>query len=146
MPLPGLFALLALPSRSAHQLVHLCMAVARTALLAAGTAATTISASLGTASLVFSGAVAAGHFGSSWLVWWTGDAMGIVLVAPVLWSLRGPHRALNWLQVAEAIGLLALLVGTVLLAASNQGPGLFIVLLPLVWIAWRFQQQGAGFS
>ena len=113
-------------------------------LLAAGTAATTISASLGTASLVFSGAVAAGHFGSSWLVWWTGDAMGIVLVAPVLWSLRGPHRALNWLQVAEAIGLLALLVGTVLLAASNQGPGLFIVLLPLVWIAWRFQQQGAA--
>ena len=113
-------------------------------LLAAGTAATTISASGGTASLVLSGAVAAGHFGSSWLVWWTGDAMGIVLVAPVLWSLRGPRPSLSWLRVAEATGLLALLVGTVVLAASNQGPGLFIVFLPLVWIAWRFQQQGAA--
>jgi len=113
-------------------------------LLVAGTAATTISASGGTASLVLSGAVTAGHFGSSWLVWWTGDAMGIVLVAPVLWSLRGPRPALNWLRAAEATGLLALLVGTVLLAASNQGPGLFIVFLPLIWIAWRFQQQGAA--
>jgi integral membrane sensor domain MASE1 len=113
-------------------------------LLLAGTAATTISASGGTACLVLSGAVAAGHFGSSWLVWWTGDAMGIVLVAPVLWSVRGPRPALNWLRVAEATGLLALLVGTVLLAVSHAGPGLFIVLLPLIWIAWRFQQQGAA--
>jgi integral membrane sensor domain MASE1 len=115
-------------------------------LLIAGTAATTISASGGTASLVVSGAVAVGHFGSSWLVWWTGDAMGVVLVAPVLWSLRGPRPALTLLRVADATGLLALLVGTVLLAASDQGPGLFIVLLPLVWIAWRFQQQGAALA
>jgi glucose-6-phosphate-specific signal transduction histidine kinase len=32
----------------------------------------------------------------------------------------------------------------VLLATSNQGPGLFIVFLPLIWIAWRFQRQGAA--
>jgi integral membrane sensor domain MASE1 len=114
------------------------------ALLAAGTVATTISASGGTASLVFTGAVAVGHFGASWLVWWTGDGMGIVLVAPVLWALRSPRPALTWLRVAEATGLAALLVGTVLLAASNQGPGLFIVFLPLIWIAWRFQQRGAA--
>ena len=113
-------------------------------LLVAGTAATTISASGGTASLVLSRAVAAGHFGASWLVWWTGDAMGIVLVAPVLWALRGPRPALTWLRGAEAAGLLAVLVGTVLVAGSNQGPGLFIVFLPLVWIAWRFQRQGAA--
>jgi integral membrane sensor domain MASE1 len=113
-------------------------------LLAAGTVAATISASGGTASLVFSGAVAAGHFGSSWLVWWTGDDMGIVLVAPVLWALRGPRPALTWPRVAEATGLAALLVGTVLLATSNQDPGLFIVFLPLIWIAWRFQRQGAA--
>jgi integral membrane sensor domain MASE1 len=113
-------------------------------LLAAGTVATTISACGGTASLVLSGAVAVGHFGSSWLVWWTGDAMGIVLVAPVLWALRGPRPAFGWHRVAEATGLAVLLVGTVLLAASSQGPGLFIVFLPLIWIAWRFQQQGAA--
>jgi len=113
-------------------------------LLAAGTVATTISACGGTTSLVLTGAVAASHFGPSWLVWWTGDDMGIVLVAPVLWALRRPHPALTWLRAAEATGLAALLVGTVLLATSSQGPGLFIVFLPLIWIAWRFQQQGAA--
>jgi integral membrane sensor domain MASE1 len=115
-------------------------------LLAAGTVATTISASGGTVSLILSGAVAAGHFGSSWLVWWTGDDMGIVLVAPVLWALRRPRPALTWLRAAEATGLAALLVGIVLLATSNQGPGLFIVFLPLIWIAWRFKQQGGALA
>jgi integral membrane sensor domain MASE1 len=114
------------------------------ALLVAGTAATTLSASCGTATLVFSGAVVVGHSGASWLVWWTGDAMGIVLVAPVLWSLRHPRPAFSWVRVAEATGPLALLVGAIVLAASSRGPGLFIVLLPLIWIAWRFRQRGAA--
>src|SRR5579863_2674306 len=58
------------------------------ALVLAGTTSTTISASVGTACLVLSGAVPSMHFGSTWLVWWTGDAMGMLLVAPFLWSLR----------------------------------------------------------
>ncbi len=114
------------------------------ALVVAGTASTTLSASGGTTCLVLSGAVPFAHFGSTWLVWWTGDAMGMLLVAPFFWSLRARRQPWSWWRTAEAMGLGLLLVGTVLLAASRSDPGLFIVFPPLVWIAWRFHQRGAA--
>jgi integral membrane sensor domain MASE1 len=114
------------------------------ALVVAGTAATTLSASLGTTCLVLSGAVPSMHFGSTWLVWWTGDAMGMLLVAPFLWSLRPGLVKWTWLRLVEAVAFAAILVGAVLIAAFSSDPLLFIVLPPLILIAWRFHQQGAA--
>lgn len=114
------------------------------ALVVAGTASTTLSASAGTACLVLGGAVPSSHLGSTWLVWWTGDAMGMLLVAPFLWSLRAGPWKWTWLRGVEALGLAAVLVGTVLIAGSRNEPGLFIILPPLIWVAWRFHQQGSA--
>jgi integral membrane sensor domain MASE1 len=114
------------------------------ALVVAGTASTTLSASAGTTCLVASGAVPSMHFGSTWLVWWTGDAMGMLLVAPLLWSLRRWHLRWTWMRAIEALGLTAILGGAVLLATARNEPGLFVILPPLIWIAWRFQQRGAA--
>src|SRR5437764_10916674 len=51
----------------------------------------TISATVGTSVLALSGTVPTGSFLPTWTVWWTGDAMGVLLVAPLLLSLRaGP--------------------------------------------------------
>src|SRR5882672_2764186 len=49
--------------------------------------AMTISATVGTSVLVLSGAVPTDSFLSTWAVWWTGDAMGVLVVAPFLLSL-----------------------------------------------------------
>src|SRR5579884_2307133 len=114
------------------------------ALVAAGTLATTVSATGGSLALMVSGAAGSPGFGSTWLVWWTGDAMGILLVAPVLWSLPRARPVGDWGRVVEAFCLLALLVAAVLLVASRADPGLSIVLLPLIWVAWRFKQEGAA--
>jgi integral membrane sensor domain MASE1 len=114
------------------------------ALVVAGTGSTTLSASAGTACLVLSGAVSSAHFGSTWLVWWTGDAMGMLLVAPFLWSLRPGLVKWTWLRLVEVVGFTAILVATVVIATDHSAPGLFIVLPPLMWIAWRFHQQGAA--
>jgi integral membrane sensor domain MASE1 len=114
------------------------------ALVVAGTAATTLSASGGTSLLVLSGAVPSMHFGSTWLVWWTGDAMGMLLVAPFVWSLRPGLVEWTWLRLLEAVGLGAVLLATLVIATTRAEPGLFVVLPPLVWIAWRFHQQGAA--
>ncbi|MEU4092300.1 MASE1 domain-containing protein [Streptomyces sp. NPDC026673] len=105
-----------------------------------------ISASVGSAVLVASGAVPAGAFWSTWSVWWTGDAMGVLVIAPLLLVLRtcrlprgvGPFR---WMEAA------ALLAGTVLVTevATHSTPGLLFLVFPLlIWAAFRFQLAGAA--
>ncbi|MEV6138532.1 MASE1 domain-containing protein [Nocardia sp. NPDC051990] len=47
-------------------------------------AAMLISATLGTVTLVVAGAISAHGFWGTWSVWWTGDAMGVLLIAPLI--------------------------------------------------------------
>lgn len=49
-----------------------------------------ISATIGTGVLVASEALAADDFWPTWSVWWTGDAMGILVIAPSSWP-RAPY-------------------------------------------------------
>lgn len=104
-----------------------------------------ISPTVGTATLVLFDAVPAGEFWSTWSVWWTGDAMGVLVVAPVLfvaafrsWRWRAPLT--RWLEAA------ALLVGVtgVTLAVTWSSPNLLFLIFPmLIWAAVRFRQAGA---
>src|SRR5258708_31376922 len=57
----------------------------------------TISASIGTSVLVVFHAVPPSGFWPTWAVWWTGDAMGVLLVGPFLLSLlrRSPDPPLT---------------------------------------------------
>src|SRR5439155_4947558 len=52
--------------------------------LLAAPLATTLSATVGVTSLWLSGAVPSTSAGPLWLVWWSGDAIGVLVVAPVL--------------------------------------------------------------
>jgi integral membrane sensor domain MASE1 len=104
-----------------------------------------ISATAGTATLVLFDAVRAEDFWSTWSVWWTGDAMGVLVVAPVVlvaatrrWRWRVPLA--RWL---EAAALLAGVTG-VTLAVTWSSPNLLFLIFPLlIWAAVRFQQAGA---
>ena len=66
----------------------------------------TISATIGTSVLVLSRAVPSTDFWPTWTVWWTGDAMGVLLVAPFLLSLmpKSPGPALTPARPAGARG------------------------------------------
>jgi PAS domain S-box-containing protein len=107
---------------------------------------TMVSATIGAATLVASGAVAGGDFLPTWSVWWAGDAMGILVVAPFLFTLpsiaayarRGPA---TW---AEALVLFVALVVVSILAFGSRYSLLFAILPLLGWAAWRFQQAGAA--
>ncbi len=50
----------------------------------AGLLSTTVSATIGAASLYFAGQAAAPALGAIWLTWWMGDATGALIVAPPL--------------------------------------------------------------
>jgi integral membrane sensor domain MASE1 len=105
-----------------------------------------ISATLGAGVLVMSGALPAGDFWPTWSVWWTGDAMGVLVITPFLLSLRTLRRprdtsVLRW---AEAVALLCGTAAVSLLATRSSLNLLFLVVPFLIWAAFRFQLAGAA--
>jgi signal transduction histidine kinase len=127
-----------------RELNHLRDAIALIVL--AALAGMTISATVGSAVLILSGAVPTTAFWPTWAVWWAGDAMGVLLVAPFLLSLlaRPSAAALPWRRRLELVGLLA---GTAVVTyVVFQTPlRLEYLVLPLIMTAaWRFRLRGAA--
>ena len=105
-----------------------------------------VSATVGTLVLTLSGTVPGDGFWGTWAVWWTGDAMGVLLVAPFLLSLL-PGTALPRLTLPRGAELGGLLAGTAIVTYLLFQSGLRIVylVLPLIMAtAWRFRQRGAA--
>ena len=105
-----------------------------------------VSATFGTSVLVASGAVPANDFWATWAVWWTGDATGVLLFAPFLFSLL-PDPTSARLTWRGAIELVALLIGTgvVTFALFQTKLRLEYLVFPLIMVsAWRFRLRGAA--
>jgi signal transduction histidine kinase len=106
----------------------------------------TVSATIGSSVLTLSGAVSLNNFASTWAVWWAGDAMGVLLVAPMLLSLvpRPGLRPLGWRRSVELTVLLAG-VGVVTYFLFENRFRLEYLVLPLIAVAaWRFRLAGAA--
>jgi PAS domain S-box-containing protein len=103
-----------------------------------------ISASVGAGTLVLSGAISANGFPAAWAVWWTGDAMGVLVVAPFLLSLFQRPWSGSLRERTEGAALL-LLVAVVSFLVMHTDRGLMFLVIPFLgWTAWRFQQGGAA--
>uniref|UniRef100_A0AAU2JK45 MASE1 domain-containing protein n=1 Tax=Streptomyces sp. NBC_00049 TaxID=2903617 RepID=A0AAU2JK45_9ACTN len=106
-----------------------------------------ISSTIGSGVLVLSGALDTGDFWPTWSIWWTGDAMGILVVTPFLLVLRKARWPVlaglgRWFEAA------ALALGTVfvtLLATRTTDSDLLFLVSPfLIWAAFRFRLAGAA--
>jgi integral membrane sensor domain MASE1 len=104
-----------------------------------------ISATVGTGTLVLAGALPAHDFWATWSVWWTGDAMGVLVVAPVFlvaatrrWGWQRPLA--RWLEAAALLAGVAALTVVVTRTSENL---LFLLFPMLIWAALRFHQAGA---
>jgi integral membrane sensor domain MASE1/anti-sigma regulatory factor (Ser/Thr protein kinase)/PAS domain-containing protein len=105
-----------------------------------------ISALVGTGTLVASGALPVHELPGSWAVWWAGDAMGVLVVTPFVLSLVLPRhrpRRARWGPVEAAV-LFALIALVSLTAIGTDLQFMFLVIPLLGWAAWRFQQRGAA--
>jgi PAS domain S-box-containing protein len=118
-----------------------------------GTAAISamVSATIGAASLGLTGVIPWTAYGSTWWVWWLGDVLGALLVAPVLLTWSTNFR-IDWQsrQLLEAAALLVSLVTVSLIIFSDRlapyvvsAPLSFALFPFLVWAALRFGQRGA---
>lgn len=108
-------------------------------------ASMTISATVGAAALVISGVLRIYEFPQSWAVWWVGDAMGVLVVAPIIFMLMSIHvpKKFSIARAAEAVALYLCLVLVTRLAFMGELQLMYLCFPLAVWAAWRFQQKGA---
>jgi PAS domain S-box-containing protein len=121
-------------------------------IVGAGMGCTLVSALPGSAGFVMLGLLPVSGFVETAWVWWGGDAMGIVVVTPVLLFLRR-LRPIERRMEAVALGGCALLVcaevfGGGLLGSSMPYPYIesFLFFPVAVWAALRFGARGAAFT
>lgn len=111
-----------------------------------GLAGMTVSATLGSVAMVGFGGVPVADFWPTWTVWWAGDAMGVLIVAPVLFALwqRRPGWPGSPARRTEAAVVLTCTVAITVLGTASPVNVLFPTVIPLVWAAVRFQLIGAA--
>ncbi|MCC5475493.1 MASE1 domain-containing protein [Streptomyces barringtoniae] len=104
-----------------------------------------VSATTGSGTLVLAGVLNTGDFWPTWSVWWTGDAMGVLVVTPVLLVLRRVRRPGNARPSRWAEGLLlAAATACAGFLMTSHAPLLFLGFPLLIWAAFRFQLAGAA--
>lgn len=109
-------------------------------------AAPAVSATLGSALDAWSGR---NPFTTTWPVWWLGDATGILIATPLVVSLVNAWQEKAWprpaqLVEAAAIALLLSLLSLWILFAGAAYA--FLLPLPILWAALRFEFRGASFA
>ena len=113
---------------------------------------TALSAVVGVGTLTLGGVVPFESYLSVWMIWWLGDMMGVLMVAPplLIW-LSHPHPVLSKLQIVEALVLLAMLLivctlvfGAPELAGHGYYPASLAVIPFVVWAALRFDYFGVA--
>ena len=112
------------------------------ALLGAAVASPVVSASIGVLCLGAGLVQPPGSLAALWRVWWVGDALGALILAPLLltWTHRWAFQSRRgWL--GEGVALLASLMIVASLAFSDRTPALaleYLVFPFLIWAGLRF--------
>jgi len=100
--------------------------------------------------LLAAGLLPEAGFGNAWIRFWIGDAVGILITAPLLFAAADAARRSTLLALVrrpEALLQAAVLAATVWLIFEGFGTDpsrqFYLLFLPLIWIAVRFGMNGA---
>jgi signal transduction histidine kinase/integral membrane sensor domain MASE1/CheY-like chemotaxis protein len=107
---------------------------------------TTVSATFGVTSLTLGGFAPWDRYAAVWLTWWLGDAVGALIVAPlvVIWLTEPyPRWKINRLMEAAGLLLTLILVTYLMFLLGTPVSSEYMMVLPLLWAAFRFGQRGA---
>ncbi|MFF9324781.1 MASE1 domain-containing protein [Streptomyces sp. NPDC014776] len=102
-----------------------------------------ISSFAGAGLLVCTDKLSASDFWPVWLAWWVGDAMGVLIVTPLLLMLYTLRRLPAPTRWKEAL-LLAVIAAVVIPLASHSTLSVLFLVYPLlIWAALRFRLAGS---
>jgi len=111
---------------------------------------TTLAASVGVTALTLAHTKAWSGYGSAWRIWWLGDAMGVLVVSPLLLTGRDLVFIFRgWRLLEGCVLLVAILVTS---AAIFGGAGVrddvlaFVAFPFVIWAALRFRVAGAALA
>jgi signal transduction histidine kinase/integral membrane sensor domain MASE1/CheY-like chemotaxis protein len=113
---------------------------------------TAISATIGNLTLCLAGSEAWKDFGWLWLTWWSGDAVGALIITPLVlsWVERPLDRWRGW-RLAEFVLLLTLMAvvsATIytngILRSGSGRPWGHVTIPLLLWAAFRFGPRGVS--
>ncbi|POX45458.1 hypothetical protein C3489_34125 [Streptomyces sp. Ru71] len=102
-----------------------------------------ISSFAGVGLLVATGKLPTDDFWPVWLAWWVGDAMGVLIVTPLLLMLYTLRRPLPLTRWKEAVVLALITCALVPLSTHSTLSVLFLVYPLLIWAALRFRLAGS---
>lgn len=106
-----------------------------------------VGAGLGSLSQFAHGIVPASEWHFGFFTWWLGDAMGLLIVTPLLmswwpWPFDRIKPAFEWFAVTALLFITGLVLTTL---AGERGNLLFFLLLPFVgWLALKYGTAGAS--
>jgi PAS domain S-box-containing protein len=111
--------------------------------------ATAVAASVGVTALTLVHTKAWAGYSSAWRIWWLGDAMGVLVVAPLLLTGRDLLRVCRGWRVLEACLLsIAILVTSAAIFSPRtrvRDDVLAFVVFPfIIWAALRFRVAGVA--
>ncbi|WP_417770494.1 MASE1 domain-containing protein [Stappia sp.] len=105
-----------------------------------------VSATLGSAIDAF---VGKNPFTTTWPLWWLGDATGILIATPLVISVMNAWHDRAWpkpIEFAEGAGIAVLLSLLSIWVLSNGATFAFILPMPIIWAALRFEFRGASLA
>jgi two-component system, NarL family, sensor histidine kinase FusK len=113
---------------------------------------TAISALVGTSALLGGGLVPPSGYAAAFLKWWLGDMMGVLVVAPALFSFLAYSNPVRSVQAAtEACALIVatlwisyLIFGAPQLAGHGYYPAALAIFPFIIWAALRFNHLGTS--
>jgi len=110
-------------------------------LICAALISTVVSATIGTASLCLGHAALWSNFIRNWWIWWLGDAMGALVVAPVLLTWGSKSFKSFFVRPVEKAGVLLLTGGVSYFACGATAEWKFTVFPFLIWSGLRLGQR-----
>ncbi|WP_282026685.1 MASE1 domain-containing protein [Limimaricola cinnabarinus] len=109
-------------------------------------AAPVLSATLGSA---VEAAAGKNPFTTTWPVWWLGDATGTLVATPLVISAANAWRERAWPRPAQALegaAIFLMLAGLSLWVLSTGAVFAFLLPVPILWAALRFEFRGSALA
>ena len=104
-----------------------------------------VSATIGVTALYLIGSAPAHSVSTTWLAWFSGDAIGILLVTPLILTwVAGAKRRITGRDAIEASLLVMILIGFTIALFQTEFSYVYAIFPVTIWAALRFGPRGAA--